>query len=209
MKTFLDRNTWSGRSPTRSRRRASPMPSSSAGRGGWGRPRSPGSSPRRSTANRGRRRTLQRVRPLPRDHRRDRRSTSARSTAPPTRGRRDPGAPREREVRPRLLSLQGLHHRRGPHALEGGLQRAPEDPRGAAAHVIFIFATTETHKVPATILSRCQSFEFRRIPLRHHRRQPEEDRGGRRDSGSATRGFPGSPRQATGAFATRRASSIR
>ena len=34
------------------------------------------------------------------------------------------------------------------------------------AHVIFIFATTETHKVPATILSRCQSFEFRRIPLR-------------------------------------------
>ena len=33
-------------------------------------------------------------------------------------------------------------------------------------HVIFIFATTETHKVPATILSRCQSFEFRRIPLR-------------------------------------------
>ncbi len=34
------------------------------------------------------------------------------------------------------------------------------------AHVIFIFATTETHKVPATILSRCQSFDFRRIPLR-------------------------------------------
>jgi DNA polymerase-3 subunit gamma/tau len=34
------------------------------------------------------------------------------------------------------------------------------------AHVIFIFATTETQKVPATILSRCQSFDFRRIPLR-------------------------------------------
>ena len=32
------------------------------------------------------------------------------------------------------------------------------------AHVIFIFATTETHKVPATILSRCQCFDFRRIP---------------------------------------------
>ncbi|MBN1614118.1 MAG: DNA polymerase III subunit gamma/tau [Deltaproteobacteria bacterium] len=33
-------------------------------------------------------------------------------------------------------------------------------------HVIFIFATTETNKVPATILSRCQSFDFRRISLR-------------------------------------------
>lgn len=32
-------------------------------------------------------------------------------------------------------------------------------------HVIFIFATTELHKVPATILSRCQRFEFRRIDL--------------------------------------------
>lgn len=31
------------------------------------------------------------------------------------------------------------------------------------AHVIFIFATTEIHKVPATILSRCQRFEFKRI----------------------------------------------
>ncbi len=34
------------------------------------------------------------------------------------------------------------------------------------AHVVFIFATTETHKIPATILSRCQCHEFRRIPLR-------------------------------------------
>lgn len=31
------------------------------------------------------------------------------------------------------------------------------------AHVIFIFATTETNKVPATIRSRCQCFDFRRI----------------------------------------------
>ena len=30
--------------------------------------------------------------------------------------------------------------------------------------VIFIFATTEPRKVPATILSRCQRFDFRRIP---------------------------------------------
>lgn len=30
-------------------------------------------------------------------------------------------------------------------------------------HVIFILATTEVHKIPATILSRCQRFDFRRI----------------------------------------------
>ncbi|MBQ7760595.1 MAG: DNA polymerase III subunit gamma/tau [Clostridia bacterium] len=32
-------------------------------------------------------------------------------------------------------------------------------------HVIYIFATTEQHKIPATIISRCQRFEFRRISL--------------------------------------------
>lgn len=30
-------------------------------------------------------------------------------------------------------------------------------------HVIFILATTEVHKIPATILSRCQRFDFKRI----------------------------------------------
>src|SRR5437870_4186024 len=34
------------------------------------------------------------------------------------------------------------------------------------AHVVFVFATTEAHKVPQTILSRCQHFTFRRIPRR-------------------------------------------
>ncbi|MBU1006489.1 MAG: DNA polymerase III subunit gamma/tau [Candidatus Omnitrophica bacterium] len=33
-------------------------------------------------------------------------------------------------------------------------------------HVKFIFATTEPQKLPATILSRCQRFDFRRIPVR-------------------------------------------
>ena len=32
-------------------------------------------------------------------------------------------------------------------------------------HVIFIFATTDPHKIPSTILSRCQWFNFRRISL--------------------------------------------
>ncbi|MBU0278028.1 DNA polymerase III subunit gamma/tau [Gemella sp. zg-1178] len=31
------------------------------------------------------------------------------------------------------------------------------------AHIIFILATTEIHKIPATILSRCQKFEFKNI----------------------------------------------
>ena len=32
-------------------------------------------------------------------------------------------------------------------------------------HAIFILATTEIHKIPATVLSRCQRHEFRRFPL--------------------------------------------
>ncbi len=42
------------------------------------------------------------------------------------------------------------------NALLKTLEEPPE-------HVKFIFATTEPHKVPATILSRCQRFDFRRI----------------------------------------------
>ncbi len=34
------------------------------------------------------------------------------------------------------------------------------------AHVVFIFATTELHKIPATILSRCQHYTFRRLSRR-------------------------------------------
>ncbi len=33
------------------------------------------------------------------------------------------------------------------------------------SHTIFIFATTDIHKVPLTIISRCQRFDFRRIQL--------------------------------------------
>ena len=32
-------------------------------------------------------------------------------------------------------------------------------------HAIFVLATTEIHKIPATVLSRCQRYEFRRIPV--------------------------------------------
>ncbi len=32
-------------------------------------------------------------------------------------------------------------------------------------HIIFVLATTEIHKIPATVLSRCQRHEFRRVPV--------------------------------------------
>jgi DNA polymerase-3 subunit gamma/tau len=35
------------------------------------------------------------------------------------------------------------------------------------AHVIFILATTEIHKVPETIISRCQRFDFARLPIQN------------------------------------------
>ncbi|TAL12223.1 MAG: DNA polymerase III subunit gamma/tau [Nitrospirae bacterium] len=43
------------------------------------------------------------------------------------------------------------------------LLKTLEEPPG---HVVFVFATTEAHKIPQTILSRCQHFTFRRIPRR-------------------------------------------
>ena len=42
------------------------------------------------------------------------------------------------------------------------LLKTLEEPPG---HIKFIFATTEPHKLPITILSRCQRFDFKRIPL--------------------------------------------
>jgi DNA polymerase-3 subunit gamma/tau len=33
------------------------------------------------------------------------------------------------------------------------------------SHILFVFATTEIHKLPATIISRCQRFDFRRISI--------------------------------------------
>ena len=34
------------------------------------------------------------------------------------------------------------------------------------SHAIFVLATTEIHKIPATVLSRCQRHEFRRVPVK-------------------------------------------
>ncbi len=52
------------------------------------------------------------------------------------------------------------------HMLSAGafnaLLKTLEEPPG---YVVFILATTEAHKIPVTIKSRCQRYDFRRIPL--------------------------------------------
>lgn len=52
------------------------------------------------------------------------------------------------------------------HMLSAGafnaLLKTLEEP---PAHAVFILATTEPHRIPATIISRCQRYDFRRIPL--------------------------------------------
>lgn len=50
-------------------------------------------------------------------------------------------------------------HMLSPSAWNALLKTLEEPP----AHAVFIMATTEIHKVPATIISRCQRFDFRRI----------------------------------------------
>jgi DNA polymerase-3 subunit gamma/tau len=52
-------------------------------------------------------------------------------------------------------------HQLSPHSFNALLKTLEEPPH----NVVFIMATTELHKVPDTILSRTQEFEFRTIPL--------------------------------------------
>ena len=52
-------------------------------------------------------------------------------------------------------------HRLTPEAFDALLKTLEEPP----AHVIFIFATTEPQQLPATILSRTQRFDFKRVPV--------------------------------------------
>ncbi len=51
-------------------------------------------------------------------------------------------------------------HRLSRQAFDALLKIVEEPP----PHLVFIFATTEIDAVPATILSRCQEFQFRRVP---------------------------------------------
>ena len=51
-------------------------------------------------------------------------------------------------------------HMLTPPAFNALLKTLEEPP----AHAVFILATTDPHKVPVTILSRCQRYDFRRLP---------------------------------------------
>jgi DNA polymerase-3 subunit gamma/tau len=53
-------------------------------------------------------------------------------------------------------------HQLTPEAFNALLKTLEEPP----SHVVFIFATTQPQKIPLTILSRCQRFDFRRIPTK-------------------------------------------
>src|SRR5919109_773764 len=67
---------------------------------------------------------------------------------------------RPAEGRYRVYIIDEAHELTGA-AWDAFLKTLEEPP----AHVIFVLATTEAHKVPATIVSRCQRFDFRRIPF--------------------------------------------
>lgn len=62
---------------------------------------------------------------------------------------------------PRKIYIIDEVHMLTKEAFNALLKTLEEPP----AHVIFMFATTELFRVPATILSRCQHFDFRRISL--------------------------------------------
>lgn len=51
-------------------------------------------------------------------------------------------------------------HMMSPSAFNALLKTLEEPP----AHAVFVLATTELHKLPSTIISRCQRYDFRRLP---------------------------------------------
>jgi DNA polymerase-3 subunit gamma/tau len=62
------------------------------------------------------------------------------------------------EMRRRVYIIDEVHML-SPHAFNALLKLVEEPPD----HVVFILATTDTHKVPATIISRTQRHDFRRL----------------------------------------------
>ena len=64
------------------------------------------------------------------------------------------------EVRQKVYIIDEVHMLT-TEAFNALLKTLEEPP----PHVMFILATTEPHKLPATIISRCQRFDFRRVSL--------------------------------------------
>ncbi|MCL4534305.1 MAG: DNA polymerase III subunit gamma/tau [Bacteroidetes bacterium] len=64
------------------------------------------------------------------------------------------------EVRVKFYILDEAHMLTQPAA--NAILKTLEEP---PPHVVFVLSTTDPHQLPATVLSRCQRFDFRRIPL--------------------------------------------
>ena len=64
------------------------------------------------------------------------------------------------EARYRVYVIDEVHML--SNAAFNALLKTLEEP---PPHAIFVLATTESHKIPATVLSRCQRFDFRRVPV--------------------------------------------
>ena len=64
------------------------------------------------------------------------------------------------ESRYKIYIIDEVHMLTEP-AFNALLKTLEEPP----AHAVFILATTEAHKVPLTVISRCQRYDFRRIPI--------------------------------------------
>jgi DNA polymerase III subunit gamma/tau len=73
---------------------------------------------------------------------------------------------RPNEGRYRLYIIDEAHEM--SNAAWDALLKTLEEP---PPHALFVLATTEAHKVPPTIVSRCQRFDFRRIPYQQTRMQ--------------------------------------
>ena len=88
-------------------------------------------------------------------------------------GRRHPRAARERGAGAdgrggaKRVYILDEAHMLSPAAWNAFLKTLEEPP----AHVVFVLATTEAHKVPATIVDRCHRFDFQRPTARPDRRR--------------------------------------
>ena len=118
------------------------------------------------------RRPVRRLRRLRRDRRgprhrrpRDRRGHPHRRRQRPRGHHRGPGASRPARDRYKIFIIDEVHQLSEPSF--NALLKSIEEP---PPHVVFMMATTELHKIPDTIRSRSQEFEFRTIGTPRHRR---------------------------------------
>ena len=131
---------------------------------------------------------LQPLRHLPVDRRRQRRRRAGDRRGQQPRHRRDPrncartstSVPAARRFKIYIIDEVHMLTREAFNALLKTLEEPPE-------HVKFIFCTTEATKIPITILSRCQRFDFAGIQMPLDRRAAAADRRSRGGHGRAAK----------------------